>query len=108
MVTLSHLQLDVVVCRHLWTRDQSRKASRLWRRPITTDVALVAGDLIGGVDISTSLVEPDLAVAALVVLEYPSLAVVDDHVQCVCLTRPYIAGLLAYREGAACVRLVRN
>lgn len=80
------------------------------------------GDLIGALDSSSSLVEPDLACVTLAVLEYPSMEVhetlncslqssfqvVHDTSVPYRISAPYIAGLLSFREADSYVELVQQ
>lgn len=52
---------------------------------------------VGGVDVS---VKDGISQAAVVVLEYPSLAVVEAQTAQIPTPFPYISGLLSFREGA--------
>eukprot|EP00906_Rhabdomonas_costata_P015659 RCo022488 len=53
---------------------------------------------LGGVDLSFVKDNPDVACAALVVVEYPSLALLYEDYRMVRLELPYISGFLAFRE----------
>lgn len=65
------------------------------RNQITTSGLL---RFIGGVDLSFGLQDPNVACAALVVLDISTLEVVYESFECVLLTEPYIPGFLAFRE----------
>lgn len=61
--------------------------------------------LVGGVDIS--FIEADnVAIACLVVLQFPELNVVYEDYEKVTLTVPYIAGFLAFRESVPFLQLI--
>ncbi len=54
--------------------------------------------LIGGMDISASKKEPNVAIAALVVVEFKTLKIVYEKYELVTMTQPYVPGFLAFRE----------
>jgi deoxyinosine 3'endonuclease (endonuclease V) len=64
--------------------------------------------LVGGVDISFVGNESDIACAALVVLEYPSMREVYSRYRIVRLQHPYVSGFLAFREVPFRVELVEE
>ena len=97
--------------RRLWRRDVHpdvgwlrllswRLQTRLLRRRmLEADLRHLADvRLVGGVDVSFVKGSDTDACAALVVLELPSLAVVYEDCERVCLTAPYVPGFLAFRE----------
>ncbi|KAG2388275.1 hypothetical protein C9374_000439 [Naegleria lovaniensis] len=61
---------------------------------------------IGGVDISFNSVDPNQAVASLVVLSFPDLKVIYENYHHVTMTVPYIAGFLGFREVPHYVKLL--
>ncbi|KAL4499317.1 hypothetical protein ABPG72_006903 [Tetrahymena utriculariae] len=76
-----------------------------WKLDPKSDKAL---KYIGGVDISFSQKYQDIAVAILVVIEYPSLKKVHEEFEIVKLDGPYIPGFLAFREAAHLVKLFKK
>lgn len=61
--------------------------------------------IIGGMDISASVVDPTVAVSALVICD-KDLNVLYEHFEFVQLTEPYVPGFLAFREVNHLVRQV--
>eukprot|EP00245_Coleochaete_scutata_P004866 TRINITY_DN17911_c0_g1_i1.p1 TRINITY_DN17911_c0_g1~~TRINITY_DN17911_c0_g1_i1.p1 ORF type:complete len:349 (-),score=65.90 TRINITY_DN17911_c0_g1_i1:928-1974(-) len=64
--------------------------------------------LVGGVDISFSKDDADLACAALVVMDVETMRIVYEAYEIVRMTLPYIPGYLAFRECSAHVRLLKQ
>jgi deoxyribonuclease V len=95
---------------HVWqmTPDQARGIQRELARKVSKVNKVSNVRLVAGVDISA----PDatgLARAAVVVLSYPELALVEKRVIYKKVTFPYVPGLLSFRESplilAACEEL---
>jgi deoxyribonuclease V len=96
---------------HSWDLDyrraialQEELAARVRLRPFP----LRAVRRVAGADIA---VGERVGVAAVVVMEFPSLEIVEERVAAVGLTFPYIPGLLSFREipaVAECLRKVRT
>lgn len=95
---------------HAWqmTPDQARDLQRELAKKVSRVNEVSDVHLVGGVDISA----PDatgLARAAVVVLSYPELALVERKVISKKVTFPYVPGLLSFRESplilAACKEL---
>jgi deoxyinosine 3'endonuclease (endonuclease V) len=63
---------------------------------------------IGGMDISASKTQPDVAVVALVVCDAGTLEVLYEKYEFVTLTQPYVPGFLAFREVEHLVKLVND
>lgn len=73
------------------------------RQVIQEDVINVPS-LIGGMDVSNNLYDPEQMIhASAVVLSYPSLQVIDEASVSQKQTFPYIPGLLGFRESPALV-----
>jgi len=98
--TLHDWQISPAQARDL----QRRLAAQVSRRSEVSTPHLIAG-----VDISAGKAQ-GMATAAVVVLSYPELALVETQVAQGRLDFPYIAGLLSFRESpltlAACERLI--
>ncbi|XP_069055828.1 endonuclease V isoform X2 [Pleurodeles waltl] len=63
---------------------------------------------VGGVDLSFIKGDDVNACASLVVLSYPGLEVIYEECQMVCLTAPYVAGFLAFREVPSLVKAIER
>lgn len=63
---------------------------------------------VAGLDLSTHPTRQDLAVAALVVLELPSLALLYERMLNVTLSVPYEPGYLSFREVAPALQMLRE
>jgi len=81
---------------------QRELASRIRLRPLPSHVELVAG-----ADMALSR-RDDLFFAAVVVLSYPALEVVEQVEARHASTFPYIPGLLSFREGPALLKAFRR
>jgi hypothetical protein len=68
------VQLDTCILKYIWTRQQLAQCRQSHEHKLE-NVVLRDGDLVAGLDISTSSVDADFACAALVLLEYPTLKV---------------------------------
>ncbi len=79
---------------------QRRMADRVVRECRPERVTTVAG-----IDVS---VKNDTAVAAVVVLDYPSLDVLDSALAHRTVTFPYIPGLLSFREGPVIIKALEK
>lgn len=64
--------------------------------------------LIGGMDISASIANPDIAVAALVVCNAETLEVLYEKYEFVTMTQPYVPGFLAFREVDHLLKLIND
>ncbi|XP_069511288.1 endonuclease V [Ambystoma mexicanum] len=87
--------------RAMWEREQSQLKSHVitfdteeWQR----DHGFSGLKRVGGVDLSFIKGDDVNACASLVVLSYPELEVLYEECQMVCLTAPYVAGFLGFRE----------
>jgi len=94
---------------HDWNPDaagarrlQEELAARVELRPLPEHVGLVAG-----ADVAVSR-EAGLFFAAVVVLDFPALDVVEVRTAAAPATFPYVPGLLSFREGPAVVRAFRQ
>jgi deoxyribonuclease V len=63
--------------------------------------------LVAGIDVSVTRKE-DIAFAAVVVMEYESLRIVEKVVEAVPISFPYIPGLLAFREGPPIIAALKK
>ncbi|XP_060774607.1 endonuclease V-like isoform X4 [Neoarius graeffei] len=63
---------------------------------------------VGGVDLSFIKGDEHNACAQLVILNYPELQVVYDVSEMVCLSSPYVAGFLAFREAPPLLQLLHT
>lgn len=63
---------------------------------------------IGGMDISASKTNPDVAVVALVVCDADSFEVLYEKYEFVTMTQPYVPGFLAFREVEHLLKLVKE
>ncbi|HEU4758850.1 MAG TPA: endonuclease V, partial [Dehalococcoidia bacterium] len=86
---------------------QARLAPRVIAAGDPAGVRFVAGADIAFVDRPAGR-SPSLARAAVVLLSYPELAVVEHHVVEAPVTFPYVPGLLAFREVPALARVFRR
>ncbi|CAI5489497.1 unnamed protein product [Closterium sp. Naga37s-1] len=64
--------------------------------------------LVGGVDVSFHRRDPDLAVACLTVVAFPSLRLLHHELALTRVTQPYIPGFLAFRECGVLEGLIRR
>lgn len=71
------------------------------RRPLALDTL----QLVGGIDVS---VKNNLSQAAIVVLSYPDLEVIERVTASIPTPFPYIPGLLSFREGAVIIDALRQ
>jgi deoxyinosine 3'endonuclease (endonuclease V) len=63
---------------------------------------------IGGLDISASKLDPDLAVVALVVCDAENFKILYQKYEFVKITQPYVPGFLAFREVEHLVKLIQD
>lgn len=63
---------------------------------------------IGGMDISASKVDPDVAIVALVVCDANTFDVLYEKYEFVTLTQPYVPGFLAFREVDHLMKLITD
>jgi deoxyinosine 3'endonuclease (endonuclease V) len=63
---------------------------------------------IGGMDISASKHQPDVAVVGLVILHAETLEILYEKYEFVTLTQPYVPGFLAFREVEHLVKLLND
>lgn len=95
-----------------WKTIQQTLKSKLILADILTDINTIK--YVGGVDLSFIKKEEEkedtveVACAAIVVLEYPSLKLVYEDYEMVILKEPYISGFLAFREVPHLVKLFRK
>jgi deoxyribonuclease V len=92
---------------HSWDMlpDEAIQLQRCLAAQIITDQPLGAVRLVAGVDVS---VKNDVSRAAVVVLDYLRLAVVETVTAERPTTFPYIPGLLSFREGAVILDALRK
>ncbi|KAF0976957.1 hypothetical protein FDP41_004252 [Naegleria fowleri] len=92
-----------------WKIDQLnlKKQLKLYDQ-VTFDPSHISSTLkyIGGVDISFDKIDPNRAVASLVVLSFPDLKVIYENYHHVTMSVPYLAGFLAFREVPHFVKLL--
>ncbi|KAK9693660.1 hypothetical protein K7432_013803 [Basidiobolus ranarum] len=98
----------------LWKKEQIELRQKLVLTDDLSDIQLnfqgqVEGlRLVGGVDLSFPTDNDRLALAGLVILEYPSLKVIYEDFQEVEVDLPYIPGFLAFREVKVLLGLVQQ
>ncbi|XP_078510206.1 endonuclease V isoform X2 [Lissotriton helveticus] len=95
----------------LWEREQSQLKAHVitgdteeWQR----NPGFSGLQRVGGVDLSFIKGDDVNACASLVVLSYPELEVIYEECQMVCLTAPYVAGFLAFREVPSLVNAIER
>jgi deoxyribonuclease V len=92
---------------HSWNMlpDEAIRLQRQLAAQVITDQPLPEVRLVAGVDVS---VKNDVSRAAVVVLRYPELDVIETVKAERPTTFPYIPGLLSFREGAVIVDALRK
>ncbi|VDL80484.1 unnamed protein product [Nippostrongylus brasiliensis] len=76
--------------------------------PVQAVESLEEVEIVGGVDISTSKSNPDFAVVAFSVFDYPSMKHLATFDGVVVITEPYMTDYLAVREAAPVAEFVNQ
>ena len=93
---------------HRWNltpRKAIELQNKLKERIILKKITLNKVKLIAGVDVS---VKDDLSKAAIVVLSYPNLEIIETASSIVKTSFPYIPGLLSFREGPVILKCIKK
>ena len=93
--------------RHSWqlSVEQAREVQRDLARRIMINPLPSPIKRIAGFDVSY-LKEHNTLIAGMVILEYPSLELLDQHIIREKITFPYIPGYLSFREAPALIQLI--
>jgi len=95
----------------LWEREQAELEQAIVKENtgLTFDPETFAGlQRVAGADISCSRENNAVAVASIVVLEYPAMKVLYEKRRCVQIDLPYISGFLAFRESPALIEMIEE
>jgi len=93
---------------HRWNltpREAIELQNKLKERIILKKITLNKVKLIAGVDVS---VKDDLSKAAIVVLSYPNLEIIETVSSIVKTSFPYIPGLLSFREAPVILKCIKK
>jgi deoxyinosine 3'endonuclease (endonuclease V) len=88
-----------------WREEQDKLKTKLVE---TDQIDIDNIKTIGGMDISASKHQPDVAVVGLVVCDANTLEVLYEKYEFVTMTQPYVPGFLAFREVEHLVKLIND